>query len=213
MALCHQSYLPLFTLLFTLSSASPARFLSVLFLSVVHMPLSQNFFTHWSFFLECFSLLWIYDKFFSPYSLLCSNVTLLKRSFWLYLKKKNQSPIWSSHCFSMGMKLLHSSRDVGLIPSPAQWVKDLVLPQHRSKLWLRFKPWPGNSISHEAAKKKKKKKKKKKQPFFSFPYYFFSFFFFAFCTTWHCVCVSACVRACVCVVFIYSWPSPARMYV
>ena len=28
----------------------------------------------------------------------------------------------------------------GLIPSPAQWVKDLVLLQ----LWLEFDPWPGN---------------------------------------------------------------------
>ena len=34
----------------------------------------------------------------------------------------------------------------GSSPSPAQWVKDLVLPQvwRRSQLWLRFDPWPGN---------------------------------------------------------------------
>ena len=44
--------------------------------------------------------------------------------------------------------------DTGLIPGPAQWVKDLSLPQP----WLRFQlqlgsdPWPGNFV-----KKKKEK--------------------------------------------------------
>ena len=35
-----------------------------------------------------------------------------------------------------------------VISSPAQWVKDPALLQlwHRSKLRLRFDPWPGNSI-------------------------------------------------------------------
>ena len=34
----------------------------------------------------------------------------------------------------------------GLIPSPDQWVKDLILLQlwHRGQLQLRFDPWPGN---------------------------------------------------------------------
>ena len=34
----------------------------------------------------------------------------------------------------------------GLIPSLAQWVKDPVLVQlcHRSQLWFRLDPWPGN---------------------------------------------------------------------
>ena len=44
--------------------------------------------------------------------------------------------------------------DMGLIPSPAQWVKDLALFQLslRSRLWLGSDPWPGNSICHGAAK-------------------------------------------------------------
>ena len=48
--------------------------------------------------------------------------------------------------------------DTGSIPSPAQWVKDLVLPQlwYRLQLWLRSDPWPGNSIGRKAAKKGKK---------------------------------------------------------
>ena len=35
----------------------------------------------------------------------------------------------------------------GFHPDPAQWVKDLALPQlwRRSKLQLRFNPWPKNS--------------------------------------------------------------------
>ena len=45
-------------------------------------------------------------------------------------------------------------------PRLAQWVKDPVLPQlqHRPQLWLRFNPWPRNSICHGKAKKKKKKR-------------------------------------------------------
>ena len=48
--------------------------------------------------------------------------------------------------------------DAGSIPSHAQWVKDLVLPQlqHRLQLWLASDPWPGNSICLRTAKKKKK---------------------------------------------------------
>ena len=36
-------------------------------------------------------------------------------------------------------------RGIGSIPS-LEWVKDLVFPQlwHRSQLWLRFDPYPGN---------------------------------------------------------------------
>ena len=45
--------------------------------------------------------------------------------------------------------------DSGSIPSLAQWLKDLVLPQLqlRSQLWLEFDPCPGNP---RVAKKKKK---------------------------------------------------------
>ena len=47
------------------------------------------------------------------------------------------------------------------IPSPAQWVKDLVLPQlqHKSQLLLKSDPWPGNPLCGGAAEKEKKKKK------------------------------------------------------
>ena len=36
-----------------------------------------------------------------------------------------------------------------LIPRPAQWVKDLALPQLwlSLQLWLRFDPWPRSSMS------------------------------------------------------------------
>ena len=48
----------------------------------------------------------------------------------------------------------------GFDPSPAQWVKDPVLPQ----LWCRFQlrlgsdPWPGKSICRKAAKRENKTK-------------------------------------------------------
>lgn len=47
-------------------------------------------------------------------------------------------------------------------PQPAEWVKDPALPhlQSRSKLWLGFDPWYGNSICLEVAKKEKKRKKR-----------------------------------------------------
>ena len=38
--------------------------------------------------------------------------------------------------------------DTGLIPSPAQWVRDPVL-----QLWPRSDPWPENPICCEVAKK------------------------------------------------------------
>ena len=54
--------------------------------------------------------------------------------------------------------------DVGSIPSQAQRVKDLALPQllFRLQLQLKSDSWPGNSICGRAAKKKKKKEKKRK---------------------------------------------------
>ena len=48
----------------------------------------------------------------------------------------------------------------GSIPSPAQWVKDPVLPQLwlRSQLWLRYDPWPGNFIYYRVSKNREKNK-------------------------------------------------------
>ena len=55
--------------------------------------------------------------------------------------------------------------DTGSIPSLAQWVKDLVLPQLRLGLRLRLgfssDPWPGNSRCLGVAKKETGEKKKK----------------------------------------------------
>ena len=47
----------------------------------------------------------------------------------------------------------------GLIPSPAQWVKDLALLQlwHKSQMWLRFDPWPRNFHMLQVLLKKEKK--------------------------------------------------------
>ena len=46
--------------------------------------------------------------------------------------------------------------DTGLIPCPAQWVKDLALPQLQlwSHLWLKSDPWPWNSVCWGADQKK-----------------------------------------------------------
>ena len=54
--------------------------------------------------------------------------------------------------------------DAVSIPSLAQWVKVLVLPQLwlKSQLRLRYDPWPRNSICHGAAKKKKPEERKNK---------------------------------------------------
>ena len=47
---------------------------------------------------------------------------------------------WSSHCGAMGSAEPWEHRDIGLIPGPAQWVKDLALSQ--VQLWLHL--WPGS---------------------------------------------------------------------
>ena len=54
--------------------------------------------------------------------------------------------------------------DAVSIPTMAQWVKDLALPQLqcRSQLWLRSYSWPGNSICHGEPKKKKERKNDRK---------------------------------------------------
>ena len=52
-----------------------------------------------------------------------------------------------------------------MLPSSAQWLKHLVLPQlqGRSQLWLSSGAWPRNSICHQTAKKAKSKKKRKEK--------------------------------------------------
>ena len=55
---------------------------------------------------------------------------------------------------------LCSSRNMGLIQSLAQWVKDPVLLQLWCRLQLRlgFYPWPGNSMCRGCGHRKKKKR-------------------------------------------------------
>ena len=45
----------------------------------------------------------------------------------------------SSDCGATGLTAPLQHLDAGSIPSPAQWVKNQVLPQ----LWLGSHPWPG----------------------------------------------------------------------
>ena len=60
---------------------------------------------------------------------------------------------------TMGLAASWEHLDTGLIPGPAQWVKDLTLPQLQLRLRLRLSsdPWPRNSICLGVAKKEKKK--------------------------------------------------------
>ena len=71
----------------------------------------------------------------------------------------------SPHCGAMRLLVSWERWDTGSIPSPAQRVKDLALPQLslRLQLWLRFNPWLKNSMCHGSAKKGKKKKKKERK--------------------------------------------------
>ena len=65
--------------------------------------------------------------------------------------RKSDGSLGSSHCGAASSGYYCSSfgcccRGVGLIPSPAPWVKDLALLQLwcSSWLWLGFSPWPWN---------------------------------------------------------------------
>ena len=62
-------------------------------------------------------------------------------------------PSRSACCGATGSVMSRERWDAGLIPSPAQWVKDVAL--------LGSDPWPRNSIGHGVAKREKKKKRKK----------------------------------------------------
>ena len=61
----------------------------------------------------------------------------------------------------MGWMVCWEHWDTGLIPGPAEWVKDLELLQLqlqlRYQLWLGCDPWTGNSICLGVAKMKQKK--------------------------------------------------------
>ena len=71
---------------------------------------------------------------------------LLKNSFYR-----------SFHCGTMGSAASWEHWNTGLIPGPAQWVKDLTLLQLWLSSWLQLRsdPWPGSYICHRVAKKKR----------------------------------------------------------
>ena len=78
-----------------------------------------------------------------------------------YSRTWKKCPTWSSHHGTAGSVASWECWDTGSIPSPAQWIMHLALPQlwFRSQLQLRSDSWPRNSIFRGAAKKEKKKKK------------------------------------------------------
>ena len=74
-------------------------------------------------------------------------------------KRKNlKNASQSSCCGASGSAVSWEHWDAGWIPGLTQWVKDLVLLQLRSQLWLESDPWPGNSICHRVGKNERKKK-------------------------------------------------------
>ena len=99
---------------------------------------------------------------FSPFQVTESGVAgrAEQKSPWQRLKtRKNRS----SHYGTTGSAASLQCWDTGSIPEPAEWVKDLALPQlprHRLQLWLGSDPWPGNSTCHRVVGKKRKKASK-----------------------------------------------------
>ena len=85
---------------------------------------------------------------------------------------------WSSHCDSVETYLTSTHEDTGLIPSLAQWIKDLVLPwavvwvTYTAQIWhccgcsvgqqlqLLFSPLPGNLHMSQVQPPPQKKDKK-----------------------------------------------------
>ena len=59
----------------------------------------------------------------------------------------------------MGLAASWEHWDVDLIPCPAQWVRDLALPQLQLRRWLKLgsDPWPRSAIFHRVAKNEKNK--------------------------------------------------------
>ena len=54
----------------------------------------------------------------------------------------------SSRCGTMGLTVSRVCWDGGLIPSPAQWVKDLALPQLQFRLRLQLGSDPGPGVPY-----------------------------------------------------------------
>lgn len=59
-----------------------------------------------------------------------------------------------SHCGTTESAMSLEGWDTGSAAGPAEWVKDLTLPQPwlRSQLWLQSDAWPRNSICQGEAK-------------------------------------------------------------
>ena len=81
------------------------------------------------------------------------------RKHMLVLEKEKKMLLRSSRCGSTGSAASLQHRGAGLIPGPAQWLKDPVLPQLqcRSQRQLRSDPWLANSVGRRAAEKEKKR--------------------------------------------------------
>lgn len=71
-----------------------------------------------------------------------------------------------SHCGTTESAMSLEGWDTGSAAGPAEWVKDLTLPQPwlRSQLHLRSVSWPGNSICRKAAKEEKIKQQNPNAP-------------------------------------------------
>ena len=70
--------------------------------------------------------------------------------------------LWEFPLWRIGVSGILGALGSRVNPWSAQWVRDPVptQPQLRLLLWLRYDPWPGNSICQGAAKKEKEKKKR-----------------------------------------------------
>ena len=83
--------------------------------------------------------------------------------FYGFLNKESDIQyIRSCQCGATGLVVYWDCWVAGLIPGPAQQVKDPALPQlwRRAQRQLGSDPWPGNSMCCGAATREKKKRKK-----------------------------------------------------